>query len=158
MKCAVKKMVGDEGLAGRLWPLLVPQKAKKIWVMKSWKYVPNGWNKEIGVFWVMSDGWWKLSDRWWVIDNLNLKWQKSQPNIIEIFPHICYYPNSFCDCLLSCPINWVLLIISLSLSLSLSLYIYIYIYIYNFFGVCLQLTIEKIRIWILEPTLSWRRK
>ena len=50
MKCAVKKMVGDEGLAGRLIAVsdhclgMSPTKSKKIWVMKSWKYVPNGWN------------------------------------------------------------------------------------------------------------------
>ena len=50
MKCAVKKMVEDEGLAGRLTAVskhclgMGLTKSKKIWVMKSWKYVPNGWN------------------------------------------------------------------------------------------------------------------
>ena len=63
MKSAVKKMVGDEGLAGRLTvvsdhcSIMSPTKSKKIWMMKSWKYVPNRWNQEIWVFWMMSDEW-----------------------------------------------------------------------------------------------------
>ena len=70
MKCAMKKMVGDKGLAGRLIAIfdhcsgMGPTKSKKIWVMKSWKYVPNGWNQEIWVFWVMSDENWVISDEW----------------------------------------------------------------------------------------------
>ena len=50
MKCAVKKMVGDDGLVGRLIAVsdhclgMGPTKSKKNWVMKSWKYVPNEWN------------------------------------------------------------------------------------------------------------------
>ena len=63
MKCAVKKMMGDEGLVGRLTVVfdlcsgMGPTKSKKIWVMKGWKYVPNGWNQKIWVYWVMSDEW-----------------------------------------------------------------------------------------------------
>ena len=41
-----------------------PIESTKNWVMKFWKYLPNGWGIEIGVFWVMNNEWWMMSDEW----------------------------------------------------------------------------------------------
>ena len=41
-----------------------PTNSRKHWVMRSWKYVPNGWG--LGNWGSLSDKWWVMSDEWWV--------------------------------------------------------------------------------------------
>ena len=77
MKCAVKKMVGDEGLAGKLTAVTtiaqvwVPQKAKKFEWWKVENMCQTGGIKKLEYFewWVMSDGWWVMGDENWVMSD-----------------------------------------------------------------------------------------
>ena len=73
MKCAVKKMVGDEGLVGRLTAVsnhcssMGPTKSKKKLSNEKLKICAK-W-VESGNLGILSDEWWVMSDENWVISD-----------------------------------------------------------------------------------------
>ena len=71
-----------------------PTKSRKNWVMRSWKYVPNGWGiRNWGIlsdeWWVMNE-WWVTKIKWWVMSNKKKKKKKNQttPQFLYAITHL----------------------------------------------------------------------